>query len=95
VENKDCQEDVLRLAEMMSYEDLSWKYLLIWLPVTEEIKSFFFSHKLAWILSEEKGSKPLQLAVLLAKAEAWLQGGGQSVAVLWLPLSGTDRFSSS
>lgn len=54
---------------MLSHVDPYLEYLLIWLPVTEKLNPFLFL-QLALILSVEGGSKPLQLALLCARAEA-------------------------
>lgn len=78
-DNKDCEEDVFRLTGTLSREDLDLRYLVIWLPMTAQRLNPLLFPKLALTLSVEKRSKPLQLAVVCARAEARCgRDGGQS-----------------
>lgn len=81
LENKDRQEDVSRLTGMMSFVDPYLGYLLIWLPVTEKLNPLLFP-QLALILLVEGGSKPLQLALSCARAEARCRRDGGWFAFL-------------
>ena len=79
LDNKDWEEEVLRLTGILSREDPGRRYSLIWLPVTVKRLNPLLFPKLALTLLMETRSEPLQLAVACARAEARCRrDGGQS-----------------
>lgn len=91
LDNKDCEEDALRLTGILSCEDPDLRYLLIRMPMTAKRLNPLLFPKLALSLLVEKRSKPLQLAVVCARAEARCRrDGGQSAL---LPVDASARRS--
>lgn len=85
LENKDCQEDVLRPTGMMSCEDSYLRYLLIWLPVTENrLNSLLFPRPAGTDPASGERVKLLQLAVaehIPGGMEAGLHGSALGASI--------------